>query len=177
MFTLTDSHLEGRWKEIRCLLSHSPRKNHQVNRGGSIKSDGKFSRKNVPWAKQDHITKISIDVSHSKNPSLKRSDWIAPSFALYSSLVYHSWFTILPFTVIHSNTSLLCLSTPPSHSLSIHQSATLHRSLQTLPSYFVFVHLPFPFPIPLYSLPEPSSSVSPALFLARSPPPLQPPPL
>lgn len=106
---------------------------------GSIKSDSKISRKNVLWAKQEHITKISINISHSVAFSLKRSDQIAPSIALIpsSSLVHHP--TPVPtFTVIHSPTFLTHLSVYPWFSLSFYSSVCNPRRLsQSSPlSYF-----------------------------------------
>ena len=130
------------------------------------------------WAKQDHITKISINMSPSKDFSLKRSDWAARSFCprafLFTGSQSHPSF--LHFTVTCS---------PPlhpllSHSLYIHQSATLNCSPWTPLSLTSLCSPALPFSTPSYFSPEHSSSVSTALpfrpFVPPPPPPSPTPP-
>lgn len=147
------------------LPEKSPSKQWQ----GALSQAAKFQGK--MWAKQDHITKISINMSPSKDFSLKRSDWAARSFCprafLFTGSQSHPSF--LHFTVTCS---------PPlhpllSHSLYIHQSATLNCSPWTPLSLTSLCSPALPFSTPSYFSPEHSSSVSTALPFRPfvSPPP------
>lgn len=144
-----------RWEEIKMLLSRSHRKIIKWTVRTNVKSDSKLSRRDVLWAKQDHISKISIKISHSKDVSLERSDWIPPLFALMlsSSLVHHP----TPLSSFHYHS--FTFSPHPSFSLCIHQSATMNRSTK-LPLSYVTLFFPSP--------PQPTQSPSPSLLSALS---------
>ena len=132
---------------------------------GALSQTAKFQGK--MWAKQDHITKISINMSLSKDFSLKRSDWTAHSFCPRAFLS-QSHPSLLHFTVTRSHSLRPLLS----HSLYIHQSATLDCSPRSPLSLTSLCSLALPFSTPSYFSPEPSFSVSTALpFRPFVPPP------
>lgn len=159
----------GRCEEIRCLFIPFSQKNHQANSGGEhLVRQQNFEEK--MWAKQDHITKISINMSLSEDFSLKRSDWTASSFCP-RALLSQSRPSFLHFTVIRSHSLHPLLFTLTLY----YQSATLHCSPQSPLSLTSLCSPALPFSTPSYFSPEPSFSVSTALpfrpFVSPTPTP------